>query len=231
MQEENTVDLSVLWNAFKNNFFVIGIASIIFAVIFFIASSFVVSKEYEASTLLYVESSQNKSETINTNDIAAAQKIINTCIVIFSSENTVGQAKEIVGNINFDKGNVEIASKNSTEILEIKVTTNSAEESALIANAYAAASINEFERIIQSGSITVVEEARVPSEPSGPNVKLYTLIGFLLGLFVSYGIFFVFDIIDTRVKPGDDLYTKYDIPVFAEIIDYQAKFSGGDKYD
>ena len=55
----------------------------------------------------------------------------------------------------------------------------------------------------------------------------YLVIGLLIGLVLSLVISFLLEIVDTTIKPSDDLYKQYDIPVFAEIIDFDAE--GGAK--
>ena len=43
---------------------------------------------------------------------------------------------------------------------------------------------------------------------------------------LSLVISFLLEIIDTTIKPGDDLYKMYDIPVFAEIVDFETEGGG-----
>ena len=42
-------------------------------------------------------------------------------------------------------------------------------------------------------------------------------------------ISFLLEIIDTTIKPGDDLYKMYEIPVFAEIVDFETEGGGKKK--
>jgi len=53
------------------------------------------------------------------------------------------------------------------------------------------------------------------------------IMGFLVGLILALGIAFLIEIVDTTIKPDDDLYAIYDIPVFAEIVDFEVE--GGAK--
>ena len=46
------------------------------------------------------------------------------------------------------------------------------------------------------------------------------MVGFAVGLVAAIGISILLELIDSTVKPGDDLQTLYDIPVFAEIPDF-----------
>lgn len=77
-------------------------------------------------------------------------------------------------------------------------------------------------RIIESGSIKVIDCGEISTEPSSPNVLLITAAGLLAGIIIAYIISFVKEMLDIAVKPGDNLTSLYGIPVFAEVMDYLA---------
>ena len=58
-------------------------------------------------------------------------------------------------------------------------------------------------------------------------IFLFVMMGMLGGLILALGISFLIEIVDTTVKSDDDLYEMYDIPVFADIIDFDVE--GGAK--
>ena len=60
-----------------------------------------------------------------------------------------------------------------------------------------------------------------------PNDKKITALGFVLGLVIGCAVSIIIEMIDTKIKPEDDLYTMYGIPVFAEIVDFEANVKGG----
>ena len=223
MQEENSIDLLVLWRLFKNNIIYLGIAGVIMAFLLFIVSNFLIPKQYQSSSMLYVESTQIK------NDLYAAQELVSTCSVIFSKHSTFENVKAEIGDVKLYKDMVEIVDEGNTGVLSVVVTADTPEEAALIANTFAKVCVTEFETIIESGSIKIIDPAIVPSTHSSPNVVLFTFFGFVLGAVLAYVVFLMLELFNTRVKADDDLYKLYNIPVFSEIMDHQFKESVGEK--
>ena len=65
--------------------------------------------------------------------------------------------------------------------------------------------------------ITIYENAKLPANPSFPNVKLNLAIGGILGLIVGIGLAFFLELIDTSVKSLDDVERYLQVPVLAVI--------------
>ena len=80
---EETLDLGYLFTILKKHIVMIVIAGILCGVLGFSATSLLIPKKYESHALLYVENSQQNSESVNINDINAAQKLVNTCQILF----------------------------------------------------------------------------------------------------------------------------------------------------
>lgn len=66
-------------------------------------------------------------------------------------------------------------------------------------------------------TMTIVEQAKKPNQPSFPNVKLNLAIGAILGLIVGIGLAFFLEFIDTSVKSLDDVERYLQVPVLAVI--------------
>ena len=123
---------------------------------------------------------------------------------------------------------VSINAIEDTYFLEIRASSSDPLTAANVANQVAEAAPEVFANYFDdAGKVDTVDDAAIPSKPSSPNVKQYVLMGLLAGLVLSLGVSFLIEIIDTTVKPGDDLYDIYKIPVFAEIIDFEVE--GGAK--
>ncbi len=230
-KDEIVIDISVLWNVFRSHFVSITLCGILTAVIVFALSQYVIPKKYTSEVLFYVENNTNQSDTLNYNDITAAQKLVNTCEVIFTSEYTMSLVEEKLGeDFGFKPEMVSISAVNNTEVLSISVESESAEKSVKIGEAFAEIAPQEFLRVVKSGAIEMIADASYPKEFSFPNVTLFTVGGFAIGFAVLYVIFLIKTITDVKVKPDDDLSGRYDIPVFAEIMDYDS-MTRGSKYE
>lgn len=235
-EQEQTIDLRNLLIILKEHIVVILVAAIACAAIGFTLSAFVIEKKYSSEALLYVENSASKSDdsSININDINAAQKLVNTCQILFTSDYMLEKLSAALPQYAYTAANYEkmitIESVNSTEVLKISVETSSPETSVTIADKLVELSQVEYMRVIKNGSIEVVSNAIYPQTHTFPNTTLFTAAGFAIGLFGAYFIFLIIELLDTKVKPDDDLAKKYDIPVFAEIMDFLAVDKSDYKY-
>ena len=123
---------------------------------------------------------------------------------------------------------VSVTSVNNTEVLKISVVSGRPEESYQINVKLSELSKKEFIRVIKNGSIEPVSMPSYPTEHTFPSVSKFTAAGLLTGLFGSCFVFLVIELLDIKVKPTDDLMELYDIPVFAEILDF--KMINGSRY-
>ena len=209
------------------------IVTILGAVLAFLYVTYMVTPMYSTSALILVQngnsfetdisSSSSKSlsgEKVNMNDISSSQMLANTCSTLFTVDPDM---KSIISGASISISVVE-----ESYFLRISSTSSDPHTAANIANLVANTAPQVFKKYFgDAGKVDTVEEANVPSSPSSPNRSRYVLIGLLVGLVLSLVISFLIEIIDTTIKPGDDLYKMYDIPVFAEIVDFESE--GGAK--
>lgn len=230
MQKE--LQLEDLLKILKKGFVFIVILSLICAVIGFALSNYVLKKKYESSALVYVENGQGYSESLNLNDISVAQKLVNTCQVIFKSNTMFDKLIESLG-LPYSRGElnsmITAVSVNSTEVMKITVSSNDPNEAALIVNTMLGFANEEFYRVIKSGSLEIVDYGTVNLRQTYPNITIFTAAGFLIGFVIAYLIAFFKETFDVVVKHDDDLAKLYNIPIFAEIPDQDSK-NLGEKY-
>ncbi|HEV2667537.1 MAG TPA: polysaccharide biosynthesis tyrosine autokinase, partial [Blastocatellia bacterium] len=74
-----------------------------------------------------------------------------------------------------------------------------------------------FELAQQRNSLRVVELARTPRTPTGPNRALWTMIGFTLSLTFGVGLALLLEFFDHTIKSADDLSRRLQLPVLAVI--------------
>ena len=137
MEENYELDLGYLWGVFKRHIFSICLVSFLCAAAAFVFSNYFMEKKYESRALLYVENNNQSSESLNINDINAAQKLVNTCQIIFKS-NTI--LENLIENLDlpYDKETLDemitAQSVNSTEVLELIVESKDPLEAQMIVN-------------------------------------------------------------------------------------------------
>ncbi len=223
MENEEVIDLGYLFKILKKHLLFIILVGLVCGAAAFVLSEFVMTKKYESKALLYVENSQKTSESVNINDINAAQKLVNTCQIIFKSSTMMDN---LIANLDLPYTKEELdkmitaQSVNSTEVMQLSVESTSPQEAEKVVNELVRLANIEFLRVIKSGSLEVIDYGEIDTRPSFPNVTLITAVGLIIGLAAAYIIVFVNDILDVVVKHDDNLAKLYGIPVFAEITDF-----------
>ncbi|WP_316630703.1 Wzz/FepE/Etk N-terminal domain-containing protein [uncultured Ruminococcus sp.] len=212
------------------------IVTLLGALLAFIYVTYFVTPMYSTSALILVQNGNsfesdintaNKNNTlsgekVNTSDITSSQMLANTCSTLFTVDPDM---KSIISGATINISVVE-----DSYFLRISSTSSDPHTAANIANLVANTAPQVFKKYFgDAGKVDTVEEANVPSSPSSPNKPKYVLIGLIAGLVLSLIISFLLEIIDTTIKPGDDLYKMYEIPVFAEIVDFETEGGGKKK--
>ena len=190
--------------------------------------SYMVTPIYSTSALILVQSSSTlesssttlNSDKVNMSDINSSVMLANTCSTLFTVDPDM---KSIISGAS-----VSITAIEDSYFLKITASSSDPHTAANIANLVANTAPGVFKKYFgEAGKVDTVDEASIPSRPSSPDKSRYTMIGLLIGLVLGLGISFLLEMIDTTIKPGDDLYKQYEIPVFAEIVDFEPE--GGAK--
>ena len=225
-----------LLKMFLQHIKLIIIVTLLGGLLAFLYVTYMVTPMYSTSALILVQNgstfesdinsgSNSKTlsgEKVNMNDISSSQMLANTCSTLFTVDPDM---KSIISGASISISVVE-----DSYFLRISSTSSDPHTAANIANLVANTAPQVFKKYFgDAGKVDTVEEANVPSSPSSPNRSKYVLIGLLAGLVLSLIISFLLEIIDTTIKPGDDLYKIYDIPVFAEIVDFESEGGGKKK--
>ncbi len=230
-KQTKQITISDLFQMFLAHIKLIIILTLVGTLIAFLYVTYFVTPIYSTSALILVQSqasfaSDNTSTSLNSEkveigSITSSIELANTCAVLFTE---VPEMKSIISGAS-----VSIRPVEDSYFLRITSSSPDPNTAANIANRVAQTAPVVFTQYFgDAGKVDTVDEASIPSSPSSPDKLRYVLIGFIIGLVISLIISFLLEIIDTTISPGDDLYKMYDIPVFAEIIDFEVE-SGGKK--
>ncbi len=234
-ENEQSIDLRVLWKVLKDHLLPIAACAIIAAVVGLVLSVAVIPKQYASKAQLVVKNTDdNTSSTImNINDINAAQKMVATCQVVFTTDHVLGELQALFSNYSIGelRNMIVIEAVNNTEILSVSVTTLDPQVSMDIATKLTELGMSEFKSVYDNGSIKLLSQPSLPQSHTFPSVPMFTVVGLFLGLVISYIVFLVIEMVDIKVKPDDDLMQLYGIPVFAEIMNFEISDKGSYKYN
>ncbi len=239
---ENSIDLKELFLALLKHARFIIIVTLIFTIGAFGITKFFLTEKFTASAQVYVDTRNtssadtNTNTNINYNDLNAAEKLVSTCQILFTgdrmAECVVNDLKNIYNveefSVNEIKSMINVAAASEgTSVMNISVVSEDAETSAVIANIVLNRANEVYQDIVEGGVVKTVNNAVVPERPSSPNTTKNLALGFALGFVFSCGVIIILELIDTKIKPTDDLQALYGIPLFAEILDFDTNVKGG----
>ena len=220
------IDLKVFIEVLKKYIVLIAAVPVILGIAAFIYVQFYVSPVYTSSALIYIQNAQDDSDRLYLGDIEAAFQLVDTCKVIFTSKTAVSQVREEMETDIPESAlssMMSVSAVNETGLLMLSASTTNPELSYEMVNALTKVAQSEFNRVVKSGTIEVVDYAEIPVSPSSPNKLKIIVIAVFLGAAATYGIVLLKEILDRKIKSGDDLEKKIKIPVFTEIPDLNTK--------
>ena len=224
---EYEIDLRELFGALMRRWWAIVLAILIAGAAAFGYTYFLIDPLYESSTLLYVNNSDisvgSTSFSISNADLTAAQKLVDTYVVILKSRTALNAVIE-EADLDYTYEELEkmitASAVNSTEVFEIVVTSKSPGEAEKIANTIADVLPDKIADIVAGSDVRIVDYAVVPSHRSSPSYTRNTVIGMLLGAVLSAGIVILAYLFDENIRSEDYLTQTYpEIPLLSVIPD------------
>jgi capsular polysaccharide biosynthesis protein len=231
---DSSVDIKTLLRILYKYAAIIAAVTVTTTFAAFVLSEFVLPKKYSAVAKFYIENSRIQSEIVNVQDITAARNMVNTCAELFTTRDIAARLKAEAGvpyTIDEIMNMISMGTSNNTEFLRITITASSPRMAVFMLNVFVEICVDEFDRIIDSGRISLVDSPYSTERPVFPNTALFLVIGFLAGFALTFLIVFIKEILDIKVKAEDDLFTIYDIPVFAEVMNFDIKVKGDYSYE
>lgn len=195
---------------------------IVFALVTALASWTMLSNTYTATVSMYVlaNSSENANAgTTLSTDLSASQMLTNDVAQLIESERVLDQtASQLNMSESELKGyKVEVTSSTTTRLITISVTGDTPNSAAAIANGLANTTNTVAQEIMDIEAVNVIDQAAVPTSPSGPPRTMYVAVAFLAGLFVAVALVVIMDMVNTRIRKPEEIEELLDIPVIGRI--------------
>jgi capsular polysaccharide biosynthesis protein len=218
-EEEMEIDLGEVLYLLWGNITKIIVCMIAGAALAFTYTYFLVTPMYTATSKMYILSSSSSS-VVNLSDLQISNTLRADYRELLKSRPLL---EEVITDLNLPytvnrlSGMVTITNPTDTRILNVTVTTPSAQQSADIANAIAKKSQEHLPRIMKTDEPSVFENAVVPTAKSSPSYSRNTIIGALLGVILCCGVIIIRYLAnDTMITP-DDVYRTLGIEPLATI--------------
>ena len=176
--------------------------------------------QYTAKVSVYVLNSKEKEGTANTtayNDLTASQLMANDIATLAKSDTVQEKTAQSLGMESLKDYKISVESSTTTRVIDISVTAEKAEAASIVANEIAKVLSTVAQQVMGVESVNVVDQAKVPVEPSGPSRAMYTAVAFLAGIFLAVAIVVVLDMVNTRVRNPEEAEELLGLPVIGRI--------------
>jgi capsular polysaccharide biosynthesis protein len=218
---EETIDLSKLWQMIKKKMGFILVMTILVTMLAGIFTFFFIEPEYKSTVAVFISderSGTTVSETIN--DINMYQKLVDTYAEIAKSRTV---SEDVIENLDLDmtvgqfQSMISTSPKGNTQFLNLSVTSTDRELAYKVANQMARSLKVVSKELRGTDIVQILDPANVPAGPSSPNLKLNLAIGFVLGMMLSVFLVFLMEFLDTTVKDPDYITNELKLPILAAI--------------
>lgn len=228
-KEYYVIDWLHILKSIANKVWVVVIAAILAAAVGFSISKFLITPKYSASIMIYVDnvSSGATDGNVSSSQLTAAQSLVKTYGVFLDNETTFEavrdqlekEGKTISEEMSYRdfSSMVKSSSENETEVMRVTVTCDDPDLAADIANAIFPVLETRIAEIIEGASVRQVQKAIPNYDKVSPSVTKYTVVGFVLGAFVSLVALAVAAMLDKTIHDEEYVLQTFGYPILAKI--------------
>lgn len=224
-EDENNVmiDLGRLIYQLYKNIPVIGMTALAFALAGLLISSFIIQPKYSASAQMLVNNrgdDQQQSTSISQSDINAASSLVDTYAIILKSYDVLEKVKNecrLDDSLEKLSSMISVKAVNSTQVMRITVENNDPQKAINICSSLVKLAPDAIINAIDAGSVSTISSPYTTGRPISPSKRNFTLIGGLLGLFLSAAYIVIRELTNDKFKTTEDVRQVLDLNILGVI--------------
>jgi len=214
------IEISEIIDMMIRRWWIWAISAVVFSLVTFVYTEIFVDPLYRTEGTLYVNAQRIQTIDISSGDMTSSRELAKTYEEILKRRTFLSQiAEDLDGKYTTGElqGMISYGSINDTQIMSVAVTGRVPQDVYDVCHSVLLHAPDELIRVINAGSVKILDDGQVPCVPFSPNVKRDSLIAFLAGMIIGAGIILVLELFDTRIKTRDDIINKYSEPLLGEI--------------
>ena len=223
-QDYETIDLLELLGVLRQHILALLLTTVLAALAGFLVSSFVLTPQYQASALMIVNTRQDTSANVTSDQLTSASRLVSTYSIIVKSDTVLNQVIANLGlNMTYETlaSKVEVSAVDETQVMEITVTDPNPDGARQVCEQITQVAPDAILTAVEAGSVKVISAASVDPDPVSPNIPRNTAIAGVLGLVVCVGILFLRVLLDNKINTEDDVTTHLGLTVIGVIPNYE----------
>lgn len=228
-EENEVIDLVEILYAIRQHLLEVILATVVAAIIGFAASKFLMTPQYSSSAMMIVNTRQDVTSNVTSDQINSATKLVATYSIIIKSDTVLQQVIENLGlGMTYSELNsrVSVQAVDDTQVMKITVNSTSPEWAQTVCDEILAVSPDIIKEAVEAGSVKVISKASLNPNPISPNIKKNTALGAMVGLVLALGIIVLQVLLDNKINTEEDVTKYLDMTVLGVIPQYD---QGGKK--
>ena len=232
--DEIEIDLRELFFELLAHWKVIVLSTVMVGVIAFVISFFLLTPQYESTSMLYVLSKSTSITSVA--DIQMGSDLTQDYLVVVKGRPVVEQVASNLGlEENYEKlvGKITINNPPDSRILEITVRDQDAGRAKDIADEIAEVASAFISEKMDQDPPTIIQKGYADGEPVSPHVIKNVVIGALVGMLLAVAVVVITYLMNDTIMSADDVERKLGMNLLGtlplEEEEYDGKTSGGKK--
>ena len=183
-------------------------SALLFGTVALVFSAFVVKPTYTSSTRIYVANQTAGTNNLTAQDLQAGSYLVNDYKEIIISDSVLSDVINREGLTMAEgdlRGMIRVSIPNDTRIITISVNSKDPQDAQQLANSVREIAAEKIKVVTKVEDVTTIEEAKVPTSPSSPNIKRNVMLGALVGGFIAVAFVLLLEVLDDRVRRPEDV--------------------------
>ena len=212
MNQDNTksdeIDVLALLHKLWTKKLLILFTAFYFAAFSFLGTYFFIQPTYTSTTRIYVVNQATDNNNLSAQDLQAGTYLANDYKEIITSNDVLS---EVIKDEKLNLSEAELSKMVSvniptdTRLISISVKAKTGQDAQVLANKVREVASKKIKTVTKVEDVTTLEEAKLPSSPSSPNIKRNVLFGAILGGFVAIVAVLVREVLDDRIRRPEDV--------------------------
>lgn len=228
-EENEVIDLTEILSAVRQHLLELILVTLAAALVGFTASKFLMTPQYNSSALMIVNTRQDVNANVTSDQINSATKLVSTYSIIIKSDTVLQQVIDNLGlNLTYAQLNkrVTVEAVDDTQVMKITVQSDSPEWARQVCEQIITVAPDVIKEAVEAGSVKVISNASLATEPFSPNIKKNTALAAAVGFILVIGIIVLQVLLDNKINTEEDVTKYLDMTVLGVIPQYD---QGGKK--
>lgn len=206
--DELEIDLGEVLMLLWHYLWLISLCAVVAGAAAFCFCKFAITPMYQSTTQVYVITKNDSNSSLTYNDLQIGTQLTKDYPQIIKSRNVL---EEVIANLDLDDtyntlaGRVTVTTPTDGRILAITVEDASPILAQSIADAVRDVSSEHIKNVTDIEAMNVVDYANLPTSPSSPSLKKWTVLGCLAGAFLCVAVLLIRFLLDDTVKNSEDV--------------------------